>query len=84
MGFYVLSIVQKVGIRTVEVRDGVVLLNGSKVKFKGVNRHDSNPYTGFSVTREDVTRDFRLMKEHNINAIRTSHYPNAPLVYGIM
>lgn len=72
------TIIQKAGIRTVEVKDGVVLLNGEKVKFKGVNRHDSNPYTGFTVSREDVMEDLRLMKEHNINAIRTSHYPNAP------
>lgn len=69
---------QKVGIRKIEVKDGVVLLNGAKVKFKGVNRHDSDPYTGAAISKEQALRDLQLMKEHNINAIRTSHYPNAP------
>ncbi len=69
---------QKVGFRKIEVKDGVVLINGSKVKFKGVNRHDSDPYTGATVLKEQALVDLRLMKEHNINAIRTSHYPNSP------
>lgn len=71
-------IVRKVGIRTVSVKDGVILINGRQVKFKGVNRHDSHPVKGMVVSREDAMRDLLLMKEHNINAIRTSHYPNAP------
>ncbi|MDO4293611.1 MAG: glycoside hydrolase family 2 TIM barrel-domain containing protein [Eubacteriales bacterium] len=69
---------QPVGIRTIRVRDGVILVNGRQVKFRGVNRHDSNPFTGATVTRQDVLEDLRLMKESNVNAIRTSHYPNAP------
>lgn len=69
---------QKIGLRKIEVRDGVVLINGTKVKFKGVNRHDSDPYTGAAVSKEQALTDLRLMKEHNINAIRTSHYPNSP------
>lgn len=69
---------QKVGIRTIEVKDGKILINGHQVKFRGVNRHDSDPFTGATVSREHVIRDMRLMKESNVNAIRTSHYPNAP------
>ncbi len=71
-------IARKVGIRTIAVKDSVILINGKQVKFKGVNRHDSHPVKGAAVSREDVMRDLLLMKEHNVNAIRTSHYPNAP------
>ena len=71
-------IVQQVGIRCISVENGMVLINGSQVKFKGVNRHDSHPVKGYAVSREDVMQDLTMMKEHNINAIRTSHYPNAP------
>ena len=71
-------IAQKVGIREVCIRDGVVLLNGKPIKFRGVNRHDSDPFTGYAISREQMLHDLRLMKEHNVNAIRTSHYPNAP------
>ncbi len=71
-------IVQKVGIRQISVENGAIFINGKQVKFRGVNRHDSHPVTGATVTREDVIKDMRLMKEHNVNAIRTSHYPNAP------
>lgn len=69
---------QKVGIRMIEVKDSVVLLNHRPVKLLGVNRHDSSPITGYTVSKEHVLRDLRMMKECNINAIRTSHYPNAP------
>lgn len=68
-----------IGIREIKIVDRVVYLNGTKIKFKGVNRHDSNPFTGYTVTLEDMLLDLSLMKQHNINAIRTSHYPNAPL-----
>ncbi len=70
---------ERVGIREISVKDGVLLLNGSPIKFRGVNRHDSSPYTGYAVTLQDMKRDLQLMKEHNINAVRTSHYPNSPL-----
>ncbi|HEX2924920.1 MAG TPA: glycoside hydrolase family 2 TIM barrel-domain containing protein [Ruminiclostridium sp.] len=59
--------------------DKVIYLNGEKIKFRGVNRHDSNPVTGPAVSVEDMLKDLSLMKQHNINAIRTSHYPNSPL-----
>ena len=71
-------IVQKIGVRKIEVKDKVVLLNEKPIKFRGVNRHDSNPVTGYTISRDQAMIDLQLMKEHNINAIRTSHYPNAP------
>ncbi|MGV8979730.1 glycoside hydrolase family 2 TIM barrel-domain containing protein [Clostridium sp.] len=72
------SIAQRVGIRRVEVKDGVVLINNTAIKFLGVNRHDSDPITGASISRKQAYEDLKLMKQHNINAIRTSHYPNSP------
>ena len=72
------AVAQRVGVRRVENRNGVLLVNGMPVKFRGVNRHDSDPVTGYVISREQALRDLRLMKEHNVNAIRTSHYPNAP------
>lgn len=69
---------QKVGLRRIEIKDDVVYLNGVNIKFRGVNRHDSDPVTGYTISREQALRDMLLMKQHNVNAIRTSHYPNAP------
>jgi beta-galactosidase len=71
-------ITQKIGIRQIEVKNGIVYLNNKKIKFKGVNRHDSSPYTGAAISKEHARNDLRLMKEHNVNAIRTSHYPASP------
>ena len=71
-------ICQKVGLRHIEVKNGVMLFNGQAIKFKGVNRHDSDPKTGYVISREQALQDLRLMKQHNLNAIRTAHYPNAP------
>lgn len=72
---------EKVGIRNVCVQDGVVKVNGKAVKFNGVNRHDSYPETGYYASYEQMTKDICLMKQHNVNAVRTSHYPNSPLFY---
>ncbi|MFW9300485.1 glycoside hydrolase family 2 TIM barrel-domain containing protein [Glaesserella parasuis] len=69
---------QAVGFRRIEVKDGILLLNNHPIKFRGVNRHDSDPLTGYVISREQAEQDFRLMKQHNINAIRTAHYPNTP------
>lgn len=69
---------QKIGIRCIEVKEDIIYINGAKVKFKGVNRHDSDPVTGYTISKEQALKDLILMKEFNINAIRTSHYPNAP------
>lgn len=71
-------IAQDIGLRQIEVQSGVVIFNGTAIKFKGVNRHDSDPVTGYTISREQAIRDLELMKQHNINAVRTSHYPNAP------
>ncbi|MEG1875495.1 MAG: glycoside hydrolase family 2 TIM barrel-domain containing protein, partial [Angelakisella sp.] len=71
------AVSKKIGIRTVEAKDCRILVNGSPVRFKGVNRHDSNPVTGYAITPEQAMLDLTVMKLHNINAIRTSHYPNA-------
>jgi len=71
-------ILQKVGFRNIEVRDSVILINGKAVKFKGVNRHDSHPELGHTVPLDFMRDELLLMKRHNINAIRTSHYPNDP------
>ena len=74
----------KVGFRDVKVsKDGVLLVNGKAVKLKGVNRHDHNQVTGKTVTREDMVQDVKLMKQFNINAVRTSHYPNDPYFYDL-
>ncbi|MBR1752273.1 MAG: glycoside hydrolase family 2, partial [Ruminococcus sp.] len=72
---------EKVGFRTVEITDGVFMINGKKVKFLGVNRHDSYPDTGYYADEKKLRRDLELMKAHNVNSVRTSHYPNAPRFY---
>ncbi|MDP8170384.1 glycoside hydrolase family 2 TIM barrel-domain containing protein [Pasteurella skyensis] len=69
---------QKIGFRKIAVENGVLLFNSQPIKFKGVNRHDSDPKTGYSISYEQAVKDLTLMKQHNINAIRTAHYPNAP------
>ncbi|NMD38677.1 MAG: beta-galactosidase [Christensenellaceae bacterium] len=74
-------IIQKTGFRRIHIDKGILYINNMPIRFRGVNRHDSNPYRGAAVNREDVLLDLRLMKEHNINAVRTSHYPNSPWVY---
>ena len=71
-------IVQKIGFRKAEVKDGVFYFNHQPIKFKGVNRHDSDPKTGYAISYAQALKDLQLMKQHNINAIRTAHYPNAP------
>ncbi|MBQ7177329.1 MAG: DUF4981 domain-containing protein [Victivallales bacterium] len=73
----------RVGFRRVEIKDRKLLINGEPVEIHGVNRHESNPRTGRSVTREDMERDLKMMKRFNINAIRTSHYPDAPEFYDL-
>jgi beta-galactosidase len=66
----------KVGFRSVAIRDGKLLFNGKTIKFKGVNRHETSPENGRTVTREDMLKDILLFKQNNINTVRTSHYPN--------
>ena len=71
-------IMQRIGFRKAEIENGVFLLNRQPIKFKGVNRHDSDPKTGYVIGYAQALHDLQLMKRHNINAIRTAHYPNAP------
>ncbi len=74
-------ITEQLGLRAVQVIDQTVCVNGSPIKFRGVNRHDSDPVTGYTVSLEQMKKDLLLMKQHNVNAIRTSHYPNSPVFY---
>ena len=74
-------ITDRVGIREIKVIDKVVYINGIAVKFRGVNRHDSDPVLGPAVPLEHMKRDLLIMRQHNVTSIRTSHYPNSPLFY---
>lgn len=71
----------KTGFRKVEIKDGVLYVNGRAILIKGVNRHEMDPLTGQYLSRERMEQDIRIMKENNINAVRTSHYPNDPYWY---
>lgn len=71
----------RTGARRIEVKDKVIYINGKKVKAKGVNRHDSHHLLGHATPLEHIKRDLMIMKAHNINMIRTSHYPNDPRFY---
>src|SRR6185436_5090266 len=72
-----------VGFRKVEIRDGNLLVNGRRVLFKGVNRHEFDPDHGQAITVEGMERDILTMKQHNINAVRCAHYPNQPAWYDL-
>ena len=75
------AVTTRIGFRTSEIRNGQLLVNGKPVLLKGVNRHEHDPVTGHYVSRESMLEDIRLMKQYNINAVRTSHYPNDPYWY---
>jgi beta-galactosidase len=72
---------QKVGFRTIEIKDGQLLVNGQAIKIRGVNRHEHDPHTARVMSEALMLKDLQLMKEANINAVRTSHYPNCPRWY---
>lgn len=72
-----------VGFRKVEIKKGVMLVNGTPVKLRGTNRHEQDPRTGRSIGRETMIKDLELMKQHNINAVRTCHYPNQEIWYDL-
>ena len=74
-------IVDRVGIREISIQDRVVCFNGKPIVFQGVNRHDSDPVTGYVISMDQLKKDMEMMKQHNFNAIRSSHYPNAPWFY---
>jgi len=71
----------KVGFRSVEITDGQLLLNGEHILLKGVNRHEHDPYTAHVISEESMVKDVRLMKQFNLNAVRTCHYPDDPRWY---
>lgn len=71
----------QVGFREIEWKDGVLKVNGTRILFRGVNRHEHDPVSGRYITRESMIQDIKLMKQHNINAVRTCHYTNTPLWY---
>lgn len=71
------------GVRSTEIIDNEIRVNGKRIFFNGVNRHDSHPKTGRTVTYEDMLQDILLMKQHNINAVRTAHYPNQDVFYDL-
>ena len=74
---------QRIGFRRFEMKDGIMTLNGKRIVFKGVNRHEFSSKTGRVVTREEVLKDIVTMKQNNINAIRTCHYPDASIIYDL-
>ena len=73
----------RTGFRRVVVRDKIIFINGKKVKAKGVNRHDSHPYLGSATPLDHMIEDLYILKRHNVNMIRTSHYPNDPRLPGL-
>ncbi len=82
-GVVIESIPQKVGFREVEIKGGQLLVNGRPILIKGANRHELDPLLGYNVSKERMIQDIRVMKENNLNAVRTSHYPNNPLWYDL-
>jgi beta-galactosidase len=80
-GICIESLSNRVGFRTSEIKDGLLLINGVAVKLKGVNRHEHDPVKGHVISRELMHEDVKLMKQYNINAVRTCHYPNDPYWY---
>lgn len=77
------KILQRVGFRISEIKDGIYLINDEHIKLKGVNRHEFSPTGGATVTLEETIKDLELMKWANVNAIRTSHYPDCPEFYDL-
>ena len=75
------SIGNQVGFRKIELKKGLVFLNNQPILFKGVNRHEHDEFKGHVVSKESMLNDIRIMKQNNINAVRTSHYPNDPYWY---
>ncbi len=75
------AVSQKIGFRSSEIKNGQYMINGKAILFKGVNRHEHDAVTGHVISKEDMLRDIKIFKEYNINAVRTSHYPNDPYWY---
>lgn len=77
------AMTQPVGFRTIQIRNGQFFINGKAITIKGVNRHEFDPETGRTISRENMIKDISLMKQHNINAVRTAHYPNTTEWYDL-
>lgn len=77
------AVPQRIGFRHVEIKKGVLTVNGAPIFMRGVNRHEYNPKTGRAITKEQTVRELGLIKEHGLNAIRCSHYPNNPFFYDV-
>jgi len=82
-GAVIETLARRIGFREVEIRDGQLLVNGVAVLFRGANRHEHDPETGHYVTTDSMRQDVHLMKQHNFNSVRTSHYPNHPVWYSL-
>ena len=80
-GTIVEQVTQKVGFRSISIKNGQLLINGQPIKIRGVNRHEHDPYTARVMTEQRMLQDLRLMKQANINAVRLAHYPNCPRWY---
>ncbi len=81
-GYNVIEVItDKIGFRTVEVKGGQLLVNGQPILIKGVNRHEHDPHTAHVISRESMEEDIKLMKQFNLNTVRTAHYPNDPYWY---
>lgn len=76
-------ITDEIGFRTVEIKNGQLLVNGQAIYIRGVDRHETHPLTGHVISKEMMVKDIQLMKQHNINAVRSSHYPNHPEWYDL-
>ncbi|MFC5651852.1 glycoside hydrolase family 2 TIM barrel-domain containing protein [Paenibacillus solisilvae] len=82
-GQFVEAVSSRVGFRKFELKDNLLLINGKRIVFKGTNRHEFSCNTGRAISYEEMLTDVKLMKAYNINAVRTSHYPNHPLWYDL-
>ena len=74
-------VTKKIGFRIIEIKNGQLLVNDQAIYIRGVDRHETHPHTGHVISKADMLQDIRLMKQHNINAVRTAHYPNHPYWY---
>ncbi|MBX2870609.1 MAG: DUF4981 domain-containing protein [Saprospiraceae bacterium] len=77
------TVADRIGFRTIEISDGQLLVNGKAIYIRGVNRHETHPLTGHVIDEALMIKDIELMKRHNINAVRSSHYPNHPTWYDL-
>src|SRR5699024_9747097 len=80
-GHLVEVVPQQIGFRKFEMKDNIMHINGERIVFRGVNRHEFNRYHGRAISKEDMLEDIKILKQNNMNAVRTSHYPNQTYWY---